>query len=931
MLTQPKTPLYVVARRLVFSFVVVLLLSMMMPAHAQGGLIEGNVYKDFDASGTRTAQAVPGGPGEPGVAGITVTAFGATGAVVGTAVTNSSGVYTLTVTSADPQVRIEFSTIPAFLRSGPFGASSATTVTFVPVPSAGVDLALADPAEYCHTNNPAVAITCYDFGPAGGVPPNDNPTLITYPYLSATTALGAGSAAAALPETNLATSSQTGATWGIAYNRVYGQIYVGAFTKRHVGFGPAGPGGIYVVDPAGGAPATLISLAAGGDPHDLANMIVDFTAWNAVGRIGLGDIDVSDDGRTLYAVNLFTNTIQIINLGVGGRTATLGGSIAAPAPCGGARLGGLKWHRGRLYYTVTCTVGTLSAFVYTGGAQVASVPLGYNRGQTSDGAGVTCAVDPRAQRCAFWRPWGVAPIDNVGQANDIPIPLAFSQEHYPQPLAIDIEFDIDNFMILGIMDRYGHQSGNPQADSAVGSGFGNLEGVSAGDILRLSPNGAGTAWTIENNGNDGRNITTGAGTNQGPGGGEFYLHDRFQLTGGLHNEIAFGGLLHLAGTGEVVTAAFDAAPQGNVRTNGVIYLSNTTGLRTRSGELIGQDAPGTFGKAAGLGDLEPLCGPAPLEIGNRVWFDPNRNGVQDPGTLEFPYNGVRLTLYIDTNCDGVGDTVVGRTTTNAQGEYIFNAASVVGGPIPNVTFWDGNGDGIQQANEPGGILPNTCYEIRIEDPANFAPGGPLEGLGTDLFVTRRAGGPAQRDSNGAGAGTAAAPFITSGPIRTLGFGNNDHTWDFGFTDTRVIQPTPAPGGPVEPNPLLPPLIAKSVEPPFGAPGTVHTWTISIQNPHGQDINNVAMSDVVPSTLTILSTAASAGNVQVNGQIVSWSIETMNPGQTVTITIVTRVNGNVPVPFIIENVANLENGFIGSASARILSAGGLPATGEEQRP
>jgi uncharacterized repeat protein (TIGR01451 family) len=720
-----------------------------------------------------------------------------------------------------------------------------------------------------------------------------------------------------------------GATWGVAYNRVYGQLYVGAFTKRHVGFGPAGPGGIYAIDPATGAIDTLITLAAGPDPHDTANWLVDLTAWNAVGRTSLGDIDVSDNGRTLYAVNFFTNTIQIINIGVGGRTATLGGSIAAPAPCGGARLGGLKFYRGRLYYGVTCTTAPLRAFVYTGGTQVASIPLGYDRGQTSDGAGATCDVDPRATRCAYWRPWVTAPENNPGTVDDVPLSLAFGQEHYPQPLLMDIEFDADNYMVVGIMDRYGHQAGNPSAGSAAGGAFANLEGVSAGDVLRLSPNGAGTAWTLENNGSDGRNSTLGAGNDQGPGGGEFYFHERFSLTGSLHSEIAFGGLLFLPGSGEIVTPAFDAAPQGDVRTNGVIYLSNTGGDRTRSGELIARDAPGTFGKAAGLGDLEPLCGPAPLEIGNRVWFDDDLDGVQDPGAAEFPYAGVILNLYLDTNCDGTGDTLVGTVTTSPAGEYIFNDATIVGGLIPNVTFWDGNGDGVRQATEPIGIMPNLCYEIRIEDPANFAVGGPLEGFNDPvqtLFVTRRGGGPGQRDNNGADAGT----FVTSGLIRTGNFGENDHTWDFGFTD-REPPPQQPPGNPGDPTQDPSPNIAKSVEPPFGAPGTVHTWTIQVQNPHDQDINNVAVSDPVPPQLTIISASADAGNVTVSGQVVYWSIETMNPGQTVTITIVTRVNGNVAVPFIIENTATLENGYIGSASARILSAGGLPATGEEQRP
>lgn len=922
------------ALRFLLVLVAVSLLSMVFPVFAQGGTITGNVYKDFNASGTRTALAGgPGTAGEPGVAGVVVTAFGATGATVGTAVTNADGDYTLTVSSADTEVRLEFGGLPTYLRSGPFGGNSATTVTFVPVPAAGVDLALADPGEYCHTGNPDIAITCYDFGPAGGVPGNNNPSVTTFPYQSGSTSQAADSGAAGVTDTTLASSAAVGATWGVAYNRPYGQLYVSAFTKRHVGFGPAGPGGIYVIDPATNAISTLITLAAGADPHDTLDYLIDDTAWNEVGRRGLGDIDVSDDGRTLYAVNFFTNTIQTINIGVGGRTATLGASIPSPAPCAGARLGGLKYHRGQLYYGVTCTSGTLQSFVYRAGAQVATIPLGYNRGKVSEplSGASNCQAVPTGPNCGFWRPWATVPTDNPGTANDIPAPLAFNQEFHPQPLLMDIEFDADNFMIVGMMDRYGHQSGFPIGGSAAGGIFANREGVSAGDILRLSPNGAGTAWTLESNGGDGRNITLGTGNNQGPGGGEFYFHDLYELTASLHDEITLGGLLHLAGAGEVVTAAYDPSPEGDFYTSGVIALSNTTGQRTRSIELIPAppNSPGTFGKAAGLGDLEPICGPAPLEIGNRVWFDDNLNGVQDPGTAEFPYAGVTLNLYLDANCDGIGETLVGTVTTNAAGEFIFNDATIVGGLIPGVTFWDGNGDGVRQVTEPIGILPNRCYEIRIEAPGNFGPGDPLDGFDEavqTLFVTRRGGGLGQRDNNGA----ERIGVVTSGLIRTGTFGENDHTWDFGFTDQPPPPPV-VPGDPGEPTLSFPPNIAKSVAPPFGAPGTTHTWTIQVQNPHDRDINNVAVSDPVPSQLTILSTSASAGNVSVSGQVVYWSIETMNPGQTVTITIQTRVNGNVAVPFIIENTATLENGYIGSASARILSAGGLPATGERRRP
>jgi len=113
---------------------------------------------------------------------------------------------------------------------------------------------------------------------------------------------------------------------------------------------------------------------------------------------------------------------------------------------------------------------------------------------------------------------------------------------------------------------------------------------------------------------------------------------------------------------------------------------------------------------------------------------------------------VTLNLYLDANCDGIGETLVGTVINNAAGEFVFNDATVLGGDIPNVTFWDGNGDGVRQVTEPQGILPNRCYEIRIETTGNFGPGDPLDGFDDavqTLFVTRRGGGLGQRDNNGA--------------------------------------------------------------------------------------------------------------------------------------------------------------------------------------
>jgi hypothetical protein len=50
-------------------------------------------------------------------------------------------------------------------------------------------------------------------------------------------------------------------------------------------------------------------------------------------------------------------------------------------------------------------------------------------------------------------------------------------------------------------------------------------------------------------------------------------------------------------------------------------------------------------------------------IGDTVWYDDNKNGVQDP--TEFGVNGVKVTLYDNTG------TVVDTTVTDAKGTYLF--------------------------------------------------------------------------------------------------------------------------------------------------------------------------------------------------------------------------------------------------------------------
>ncbi|WP_369795057.1 SdrD B-like domain-containing protein, partial [Kitasatospora sp. NRRL B-11411] len=136
------------------------------------------------------------------------------------------------------------------------------------------------------------------------------------------------------------------------------------------------------------------------------------------------------------------------------------------------------------------------------------------------------------------------------------------------------------------------------------------------------------------------------------------------------------------------------------------------------------------GPGAVPGRLEVLCDRAPLQIGNRVWYDPERSGQQLP--QQQPVPGATVHLY---DADG---KLVGTTKTTARGEYYFDDTNVT-----------------------GGLKPRTGYTVRLDNPADYAEGGPLHHWT-----------PAKADARGQYAEQA---LTTGGP------GQDDHSFDFGFS------------------------------------------------------------------------------------------------------------------------------------------------------
>lgn len=75
-----------------------------------------------------------------------------------------------------------------------------------------------------------------------------------------------------------------------------------------------------------------------------------------------------------------------------------------------------------------------------------------------------------------------------------------------------------------------------------------------------------------------------------------------------------------------------------------------------------------------------------VNLGNRVWYDQNNNGLQDSG--EPNLSGVTVSLYADANGDNNPDGVaIASTVTNASGEYGFGLLApgkyIVGVVIPS--------------------------------------------------------------------------------------------------------------------------------------------------------------------------------------------------------------------------------------------------------
>ncbi len=815
--------------------------------------ISGSVFRDYNGDGIQNntpSTSTTAANIENGIAGVIIKAYNISDILIATQITNASGIYIFPVGSGLNQipnattVRLEYELPENCVANGSYdfdgtgAAAYGSNVQFKTQAASAVsaNFGISNPAQYRGTlNNPKVFIPRQSNGNPVATPVGNAATQVAmYSFnYSANGNTTTGNNA----RTSLATAAQIGSCWGVAYNKFNNRIYTSALVKRHSGLGPGGPAGspnpvhapgaIYMANPnITNSGSFFFSMDALGGLYNTHNHTpgaalnvrdnvarnlnrhveiasTDAAAFDQTGKTGIGDIELSEDGRYLWLTNLYDSKLYRVDFvnpaaPVAPTPATASAVITSwglpVLTCtGNLRPWGIKWYKQKIYVGVVCTgendantnnTGNINTnfngTTVTGGSFnlgnayvlefnpagagswsiILTIPLNQPRGNAAD----------ENFNITRWYNWA----SNFNVLKAYPTNTSGALIH-PQPILSNLEFDIDGSLMISFMDRLSIQTGFSQPDL---SGSSSYYGELGGDLVRAYNNGC--VYEMETNAKEGisspKPATAGANTGTGPGAGvygaggvnygEFYWDERYFYPSGpywAHTETSLGNLAFLPGTNEVMSGMMDPF---DIYSNGVGNFNNTTGGTNSRYEIITVSEPGTFRKASSLGDIEIITPLAPIEIGNRVWMDADADGIQDAG--EGGLAGVEIELL-----NNIGN-IIATVTTDINGNYYFSSLS--GTNITGIAY---------NIN----ISTNTNYTIRIKGTVvgnNTISGN--AGLGSTHYCTLPNvignGKIDLSDNDGINVGGAGGTYEAS--FTTGGYGQNNHNIDFGFTALSIL-------------------------------------------------------------------------------------------------------------------------------------------------
>ncbi|MEN0128687.1 MAG: DUF5979 domain-containing protein [Brevundimonas sp.] len=794
---------------------------------APGDTVGGRVFRDFNGNGTYDTVVATGVAKDVGLANVSVVVTDQLGTSL-TVLSGANGLWTADAsTLVGSTFRVQFEP-PASLVTSAQGTDNGTSVQFVAAGTTDANFAVNVPADHTQDHVPLVTTIQYA-GVRTGVDVRNSAAVSATPWEVARNDSGANDNTRFGARTTIATYNSVGSVWSTAYSSLNDRLYVAATYKRHSDLGPAGLGGIYVFsdvtadDGTVHANPTMTSIdvttlrdqdgalidlgtaarAALGSSSSLAR---DADAFAKAGKVGIGGITLNGQGTVLYFVNLRDRQLYAVDLTATPMTAKrigsgvpageqpwaltlrdgkmyIGSTDTGSVPGQSAAAAGLRAHvRVAAEQDVLAGNPSWTSVLHSGNGSD-GLDLGYARGTPMSGWSGRSdwpTVKPQVVRWNAWTDTWNFTGGSVGfPAPDTSGNTGWGPVHvYPQAIVTDLTFDQDGFLLVSLADRTAIQGGNRNYASDAASA-GTFESLSAGDFLIAGPNAAGTVYTAESGGSvtgvDHLGVSrtrTGLVNGQGPGGGEFFA-DQQNLgasTGSVtHYEVTLGSAVSFPGAPQpILSTVYD--PLSGVRLAGLMWFNGSTGAAVRGYEhtldTAQTNGSSTFQKGGGLGAIEALASEAPVEIGNRLWFDGDQDGVQDadePGV-----DGVTVELR-----DAL-DAVVATTTTDASGEYYFRS-------------------------DADGFDPYGTYSIHFVLPTsgNWRTSDPVFGTvpWSDIrFTTKDAGSDDAVDSDVDADGSL--DYTVAGP------GENDHTLDAGlvadaaFTVEKAIDPsggTPAPG------------------------------------------------------------------------------------------------------------------------------------------
>ncbi len=698
---------------LIFSAILFLNLNIYSQCTPNPHEIVGKVYNDLDFNGQlENTDGV--------LEGVNIMVFDSHQQLIGEATTSSDGSYVVNGLTDGADYRLEFSYPEGF-----FQATGQKNVRFVKSPACSVDLLLQRPIAYA-PSNPDIAMTMF----YQGTPDKYGSSSVVSSTSSNFNILAA--------RNSIAKKSEIGSVWGLAFSRTTQQLFTSAFVKQYIYLGDNGFGAIYSSRRTKSGWETSLFVDLVNQGIDLGNMAVtdahDCDYGAQVGKIGIGAIALSDDEKYLYAVNIHKN--ELVKIPLDKSKFSEIEEIAVPNPnCKGGLMHtfALKSYKGKLYIGVTCGAefskkeSESEVFIYE-----------YNP-VTGDFAQI------------FETNY------SKGYFHDNP-----SFDVNTQHWITDIDFTDEGNMVIALNDRVGQRycrfyPQNPAANARLD--------VQNGDIL-LVWNNAGV-WELENNGRAGILSGTGIGNGQGPGGGEFFAKDAWTNPRNpeLHKETVTGSLFVLEGTGEVIVPVYD--PMDVSYSGGIKKFDTANGQQTGVYSIYSHKTFPEMGKASPFGDVDAIYDPLPVEIGDVVWLDKDNDGIQDPG--EKGISGLEVSLYNDT-CDKVGST-----TTDTNGNYVFNDSNV-----------DLDGDGIMD-----GIDILEKYYVVIDD--NGFANDRLEKDSKIYYLTiLNKGFGANKDNNdndGQIARNVCHAFDGKPYVEVMvgGSGENRYDVDFGFSEVKIFD------------------------------------------------------------------------------------------------------------------------------------------------